>query len=285
MSEPKKVQLTGCETQAEHCEKHGAYQAQLLMGRYKSRCPLCEKESVDAQIKEAQRAAERNRQNAIGMILGRSGIPPRFQGRDFNSYRPADEKQARVLKVCKAYADKFDDRLANGGGLVLCGLPGTGKTHLACAIANQIAYQGRTSSFVSVMQAVRKVKQTYSRDSNESESDAIASFFKPDLLILDEVGVQFGSETEKLILFEIINGRYEQMRPTILISNLTAQELGAFIGERAIDRMREGGGAVLAFDWESKRAQVKVEPREVGEVDWEQVQDRLYAEKSRGVCL
>ena len=47
----------------------------------------------------------------------------------------------------------------------------------------------------------------------------VAGFIRPDLLILDEVGVQFGSETEKMILFEIINGRYEQLKPTIVISN------------------------------------------------------------------
>ena len=75
----------------------------------------------------------------------------------------------------------------------------------------------------------------------------------PDLLILDEVGVQFGSDAEKLILFEIINTRYQDMKPTILISNLTLVELGKYIGERVVDRMREGGGAILSFDWDSYR--------------------------------
>ncbi|EIG27035.1 hypothetical protein HMPREF1054_2009, partial [Haemophilus paraphrohaemolyticus HK411] len=50
-----------------------------------------------------------------------------------------------------------------------------------------------------------------------------------------------------------INERYEAMKPTILISNLSQQELGAYVGERIVDRMREGGGAMIAFDWESYR--------------------------------
>lgn len=66
--------------------------------------------------------------------------------------------------------------------------------------------------------------------------------------------MQFGSEAEKLILFEIINTRYEKMRPTILISNLPKDELSAFIGERVIDRMNDGGGCTLAFTWDSYRS-------------------------------
>ncbi len=141
---------------------------------------------------------------------------------------------------------------------------------------HQIAQKGRTSLFISVMAAIRRVKETYSKKSEETEQEAIDRFLQPDLLILDEVGVQFGSDTEKMILFEIINGRYENMMPTIIISNLTAQELGAFIGDRVMDRMTEGGGVVLAFDWDSKRADVKPQPREVNDVDWGCLYNRLH---------
>lgn len=82
----------------------------------------------------------------------------------------------------------------------------------------------------------------------------ISYFTKPDLLIIDEIGVQFGSDAEKLIMFEIINTRYERMKPTILISNQSKEELAAFIGERVIDRMNDGGGCTLAFTWDSYRS-------------------------------
>ncbi|KAA6208087.1 ATP-binding protein, partial [Avibacterium paragallinarum] len=42
-------------------------------------------------------------------------------------------------------------------------------------------------------------------------------------------------------------------KPTILISNLSEDELSRYVGERIIDRMREGKGAVINFDWESYR--------------------------------
>ncbi len=75
-----------------------------------------------------------------------------------------------------------------------------------------------------------------------------------DLLIIDEVGSQFGSDTEKLFIFEIIDGRYQEMKPTILISNLDINGIKESIGERCVDRLREGGGSMIAFNWESSRA-------------------------------
>lgn len=74
------------------------------------------------------------------------------------------------------------------------------------------------------------------------------------MLILDEVGVQFGSESEKIILFEILNERYLNMKPTILISNLNPAALQEYVGERVMDRMRENGGIILKFDWKSHRS-------------------------------
>lgn len=281
MLEPMKVPSAG-QTESRNCDAHGAYESRHMLGRIWSQCPKCADERQRADEAKAQADAEIRRENAISMIMRRSGIPKRFARHTLDGFTAADEKQERVLKICRAYANRFSDRLANGGGLVMCGRPGTGKTHLACAIANHIAGEGRRSVFASVMEAVRRVKETWSRDREETETEAIASFLKPDLLILDEVGVQFGSEAEKIILFEIINGRYNEMRPTILISNLPLAELGTYLGERVIDRMKEGGGAVLAFDWESKRESIKGQMPPADPVDWERTYDRLTNESVFG---
>ena len=78
----------------------------------------------------------------------------------------------------------------------------------------------------------------------------------PDLLILDEVGVQFGTETEKNLLFDVLNERYEKRKSTLLLSNLPLNEVRAYLGERVFDRMREDGGDVVTFGWESQRAKI-----------------------------
>ncbi len=78
---------------------------------------------------------------------------------------------------------------------------------------------------------------------------------KLDLLVIDEIGVQSGTDNERKILFEIIDSRYLQMAPTILLSNLEQTQVIDLVGERVVDRMYENKGGVLTFNWPSHRAQ------------------------------
>ena len=73
------------------------------------------------------------------------------------------------------------------------------------------------------MRLTRAVKNCWRNDSEKTADDAIEHYASLDLLIVDEVGVQFGSAAEMAILQEIINARYEGILPTILISNLSPE--------------------------------------------------------------
>lgn len=263
LSHPPKVldHVTFEEIQAV-CDKHGAFQQRCkkanLLTRVletKSECPACLAEKL-AKLEADEAASERRwKQSQIDRMIGDLQLPERFAGATLDNYQPVNDDAARCLKLCKAYAAKWPERLKQGGGLVMCGKPGTGKNHLALAIAKHVINEHQNSAlFTTALRIARLFKSTWSKNSDRTEAEVIRIYTDPELLIIDEVGVQFGSEAEKLILFEIINTRYERMMPTILISNLPKDELAAFIGERVIDRMNDGGGCTLAFTWESYRS-------------------------------
>ncbi len=213
-------------------------------------CPVCAQERANEEREMEQKQKERRIQGRID----KSGIPARFKGKTLDDLKFSSNRQKSILKVVREYLKTIQAAQLSGTPLIMCGKPGTGKTHIGCAFVAAFALTDRKSKYITTSQMMRYVKSTYHKDS-ESTEDEVLDFYGEtvEFLVIDEVGVQFGTETEKFIFYEIINRRYENMLPTVLISNLTADELKDFIGERAFDRFKEDGGAILAFDWESYR--------------------------------
>lgn len=260
---PVAIDDTEISISTETCEKHGKFECRtriytgtsIKIPPRPSRCPDCLRDELIKLQAEKIRQDDAARQRNISLLLDRLDIPSRFESCTLQNYEPVNDDAKRVLKVCQAYASRWPERLQKGGGLVMCGKPGTGKNHLALAIARHAITEHQSSAvFTTALRIARAYKSTWSKGAENTEDDVIRYFTKPDLLIIDEVGVQFGSDAEKLIMFEIINTRYERMKPTILISNQTKEELAAFIGERVLDRMSDGGGCTLSFTWDSYRS-------------------------------
>jgi DNA replication protein DnaC len=137
--------------------------------------------------------------------------------------------------------------------MIFVGKPGTGKTHLAVGIALEVMDRGYSALYSSVLRALRSVKDGFST-TGESETAVVKRLAVPDLLILDEAGISYETDTEAMILYEIVNQRYEEKKPTLFTSNYTLAELQKVMGDRVIDRLRESGGEVVYFEWKSWRA-------------------------------
>lgn len=217
-------------------------------------CPECAAKRANARdelLQKERDAVERDRkEQQISAFLKASNIGARFRGMTFDDYQPVCAEAAKVKAECERWVESFNPR--GGGFLVMLGRCGTGKNMLAAIAGQELMRQGFSCLHTSVMKLVRRVKDSW-RTREGTEEEVIRSFTVPDLLIVDEVGVQFESATEQLILTEIINDRYEALRSTILISNLTIKQLAEVIGERAVDRFYEGNSRLLAFTWQSYR--------------------------------
>ncbi|OAD17272.1 DNA replication protein DnaC [Achromobacter insolitus] len=245
--------LFNVEQSLQRCDRHGEYKAYSIKGHV-SGCPTCIKEQQEREASEAHaKWLVELRQRRASELLGRAAIPPRFADRTLANFLPHAEGPSMALEIARDFADHFRDHLTTGRSLVFCGGVGAGKTHLAVGICQEVIKQDLVAVFSSVLAAVRSIKDTYRKGSELTEAEAIQNLVEPDLLVLDEVGVQFGSDTEKMYLFEVINGRYQELKPTIVISNLAIEPLKNYLGERVIDRLREGGGRMVVFDWPSYR--------------------------------
>ncbi len=223
------------------CPEHGAYTRGQALDTG-GRCPTCWE-------REKKR---REREQRLALFAERSGVPLRFQAHTLADFVPPTPAAGKTLAAIQAYAEDFPVHGKAGRCIVMAGRTGTGKTMLACAVCRHIALShGALCRYATAYHIVRDIKDTYGGTGSEREIGR--GYVEPALLVVDEVGVQYGTDTEKLLLFEVLNGRYENMKPTIVISNLEPAGIGDYLGDRVMDRLMDNGGAVLVFDWQSHR--------------------------------
>jgi DNA replication protein DnaC len=248
------------------CQKHGPYQARELTSAILGQpildgCPDCAEEKRAQNELDRDRAAQKMRIQRLRSLVRASNIPPRFADASISDYQVTCKEQAIVRAGCAVYVDTWPERRNRGGSLVFTGACGTGKTHLACAIANTVMAEHEAEVlFGTVTHLMRGLRATFNARSDRSERQAIEEMIGPDLLIIDEVGAQVGTAHELQTLFELVNERYQALRPTILISNLDAGSLEDYVGQRVMDRLRHHG-AVFAFDWPSYRVPAAPSPK------------------------
>lgn len=242
------------------CDQHGEFDGHIsnIIGReFKTQCPECSR--IRQKKEEASDHAQAAMMRSIRLRekFGKAAIPARFIDKEFDDYRAESDRQKRALSVCREYAENFRDHDRDGRCLMLMGKPGTGKTHLAAAIGNHLV---RNTDYLAIFRTVsgvmQDIKSSFDSQTAYTEADIMRLLTGADLLILDEVGATKANEFEMATVFAVINGRYEDKRPTLIVSNLAPKELAAAIGERCVDRLREGGGIAVGFDWESKRGEL-----------------------------
>ena len=280
------VEVEEASVPQQHCAKHDqSYPAQTFVaGQFRAnRCPQCvieetheqaKREQVQRQKLQAEKDAKAKR-DELEERLQRSLIPDRFATYSLDGFPApplaADAESLRVvLAACRSYVNTWPQKRKAGSGLVFVGPNGRGKTGLACGIANAVMRDyNATALFMTVRGVIRHQADTWGRK-GKTEQQALDELVSVDLLIIDEAGVQAGTDTEMVLLTEAISGRHAYQRPTFLISNLAIGDftlrgdppdapkrrgLRSLLGSRIWSRFEDDGTQVLTCNWSSLRLQ------------------------------
>lgn len=183
-----------------------------------------------AAQEEAERVAQEEAEHVarIESMTKAAGIRPRFLSRTFESFEVNADNE-RPLKVARRYVDTFMERAAEGSGLYFVGEVGTGKTHLAVAIALALIAQGHRCLFTTSPDLLSEVRETYS--GNGSEEAVLRQYRECGLLVLDDLGKESPSDWTCATLFSLVNDRYESMLPVIVTTQYDDDELCRRLGK------------------------------------------------------
>lgn len=191
-------------------------------------CPKCtqDEEKRTKQALEYEKIAK-DRERVAEWIL-RANIPQIYAG--MREYVPKADNQRLFWDFKKP--------------LIFSGSTGSGKTMLACWLAIVgIAKYDKTARYFTHSGMVSRIKATWG-SKYENEDTIINDCAKCDLLILDEMDKQEYTD----YLFRVLDGRYQNQLPTILIANKTPDDIKQILGDALYSRLRGSNAIVKIFD-------------------------------------
>lgn len=197
--------------------------------------------------------------------LAHALCPPEFRETTFATFATDTKERADALARCRDFVEQATQH--GCGFMLVVGLPGTGKTRLACNVVRELddgdalyVRQGELTTALRATYGHKEVILHKPRASGEYEDTPPPSPLEVvqevRFLVLDEIGCNALANDERLLLDELLKHRYDERKPTILISNLPLKELKAFLGDALADRITHATGNgrfILQFSGESFR--------------------------------
>ena len=215
-------ELTKCQgAKAVHdayCNGRGSFT--VMDGSYDQvyRCPHCAAQKGLAQLEQQVRD---------------SGVGERYWNTTWD-----DLEMVEPLPGLQAAAHRIGDIIRAGHSLILVGSPGTGKSQAAVLLTRAAIEAGHTAAFANIGRIAMEIRAAYD-EGGITEAGETKRLTSVDLLTLDDLGAGEAGDAkiERRLLYFITEARQNARKPTILTSNLSAQELRDFVGERVMNRL------------------------------------------------
>lgn len=188
-------------------------------------------------------------------------------------YQDADFNGEFTPKLAKA-RDWLKDWRSKHNNLFVCGNTGCGKTYLAKAFMNELcktskkypAYNGYAEwwdvedvEYVVSKNLFDTIRTRFSSDKNLSETAkaTVFNWSNARLLIIDEFGLGYGTESELIELTELLDTRWQKGLSTVFLSNTNMAGLAKYLKDRAAQRAFDGADYVEIKETETLRKKPK----------------------------
>lgn len=171
------------------------------------------------ELEEKKAAENKAAMERVNRLKDASLMGERFQRAKFENFQITQYNE-RNLKLCRRYAERFDEMVARKQSLLFWGNVGTGKSFAAACIANYLLDRGvpvMMTSFVKLLSLIQ--------NGDEKEADIISRLNSAKLVIFDDLGAERNTDYALEKIYNIIDSRYQRELPIIFTTNLTITEM------------------------------------------------------------
>ena len=207
----------------DYCEKCHTRKSVIieLFGQKKKMPCLCKCESD--KLKE-QELIEENKQKQMRLdkLKVNSLMDKKFEQCTFLNWQ-MDDSNKKMYELGINYTKKWQKMREDNIGFILYGGVGIGKTYLVSCIANTLLEQYVPVIITSSIALLGRYKKAYL--DKQAEVIITSNLQQADLLIIDDLGAENDTTWVKEKLYEIIDSRYRDSKPTIITTNLTLEQL------------------------------------------------------------
>jgi len=178
----------------------------------------------------------------IEHIRQHANIPLRYKDAKFEAKN--DNQKELVAAIRENVSGK---PIGDVSDMLIVGSVGTGKTYVVIGALNTLIKAGVYCRYATEYELL----ELYFR----KEYIKFDGFRQAKFLVIDELGKRELVDWQKIQIEELISYRYNEMLPTIFITNLNTKEFKAFVGDRVSDRMRDNSVIRVSLTGESMRGE------------------------------